>query len=219
MGLFRRKKIQTQPVPGRDDQILIDPETADWVIQSLSDRVVMNIYESIDSDVQSLFSVGLYLTTNRDISTDSSLAIEIGQTAARLGYVTRQCEVDAYDAASDHVESLELRNILQKVVGEPGPDRTAEAASRLAAWPPEYSQEAGETPVAMVPGIGGHVRSAVADHLLLGIYEAPEVESSTEDLPSQEDLKVVWNYGFMLHVFQEVAPEEAAIGLPRPRRD
>ena len=36
-----------------------------------------------------------------------------------------------------------------------------------------------------------------------------------DDLPSEEELKVAWIYGFILHVYQEVAPEESALGIPQ----
>ena len=66
-----------------------------------------------------------------------------------------------------------------------------------------------------MPGIGWPARSVLADRLLPNIYMLPDAFLFFDDLPSEEELKVAWIYGFILHVYQEVAPEESALGIPQ----
>lgn len=215
MGLFKRnKKVRTVEHPTREDLALIDPSSGAELISQMTDAVFSELQDQIPTEVQSLFVTGLYLTTGRPIEHDGKTSMMMGQTAARLGYISRRVEVRMFESAKEYGESIEIRNIIQNAPGDTPIDKTVEAAARLSNWPPEYSQEEGETPVAMVPGIGGHIRSSLADGLLLGILEAPEVKSSAEDTPHTNELKMTWNFGFMLHAIQEIAPTESGLGAP-----
>jgi hypothetical protein len=51
-----------------------------------------------------------------------------------------------------------------------------------------------------LPGLGGHVRATLRDHLILGIERPADVSSN--------DLKRAWKYGYFVRALEEFFFEE-----------
>lgn len=175
--------------PGDDLERLV-PELAQVVLESMNDA-------PLERDTLELLQVGLPHLIQRECSDDAVLA---GQTAARLGYLTRAAEFAMFDGGlepdADLAATLAAR--LDEAQGDatPAVDAMAELAADLAQSEAVDPSPGEGGPSWTLPGFGGDVRGRVRDDLVLRIRCPPDITA--------EDLKRTWKYGYFLCALDEL---------------
>lgn len=201
--MFFRRDKREGAAPGReargagelgsrpaDEVERLVPELAQVVVESLNDA-------PLERDTLELLQVGLPHLIQRECSDEAVLA---GQTAARLGYLTRAAESAMFDG--DHAPDPQLAATLAARLDEADEDATqpADAMAELAA--DMAGGEALDPPPAeggpswTLPGLSGDARGRVRDDLVSRIRCPPDIAA--------EDLQRTWKYGYFLCALDEL---------------
>lgn len=173
-----------------DERERLVPELAQVVVESLNDA-------PLERETLELLQVGLLHLIQRECSNEAVLA---GQTAARLGYLTRAAESAMFDG--HHEPDGDLAATLAERLDEAqeGTTQAADAMADLAA-----DMASGEAidpspaeggPTWTLPGLGGDDRRGLRDELVSRIRCPPDI--------SGEDLKRTWKYGYFLCALDEL---------------
>ena len=148
-----------------------------------------------------LLQVGLPYLIQRDCSDDSVIA---GQTAARLGYLSRSVEFVRYEAA--RVEDDELYDALAQrfeeaeAQGESLYDAMADLAAAMASGESIDPSPGEGGPTWTLPGLDARARGALRDRLLSGMRPPSDIVI--------DDLKRTWKYGYFLRALDELTEDE-----------
>jgi hypothetical protein len=167
------------------------------VVNRLTDVVLENWRSyPLDAETLSLLQIGLPYLTQRDCSRDAILA---GQTAARLGYVSRAAEYAEFAGARETDDDLfdELSESLEAAdrAGGSVANAMAEFAADLAVSEPVDPPASDRGPSWVVPGVGGAVRGRLRDALLRGVRCPGDITA--------QDLQHTWKYGYFLRSMEE----------------
>ena len=148
-----------------------------------------------------LLQVGLPYLIQRDCSDETVIA---GQTAARLGYLSRSVEFVRYEAA--RVEDDELYDALAERFeqaesqNESLYDAMADLAADMAAGEPIDPSPTEGGPSWTLPGLNAEARGMLRDRLLSGMSPPAEIEV--------DDLRRTWKYGYFLRALDELTEDE-----------
>lgn len=205
MGFFRRDKSDRGPGGGEaassngmgttpDDELeRVVPELAQVVVESLSDA-------PIERDTLELLQVGLPYLVQRECSEGAVVA---GQTAARLGYLTRAAEFAMFEGAlepdPDLVATLGARLDEAQADATPPGDAMADLAAEMATAEPLDPSPGEGAPSWMLPGLAGDARSRLRDELVSRLQCPPDVAA--------DDLRRTWKYGYFLCVLDELCED------------
>ncbi len=206
MKFLRRTKDGSSPEGGRSEHVPVADGELEPIIGELAGMVIESLTEvSLPPPTLELLQVGLPYITQRECSTEAVIA---GQTAARLGYLSRSAEFATFEdarAADDDLLAT-LNHMLEAADAEGSPidDVMAELAAEMATAesinPPSF--ESG--PSWSIPGLNGDARGSLRRRMLSGM-QCPS------DLPS-DDLQRTWKYGYFLRVLDELVYEEEEEG-------
>jgi hypothetical protein len=172
-------------------------------VNTLTDVVLENWRSyPLDAETLSLLQVGLPYLTQRDCSREAVLA---GQTAARLGYISRAAEYAEFPGARESDEELfdELSESLEAADSSGGSiaNAMAEFAADLAISEPIDPPASDGGPSWVVPGVDGTVRGRLRDKLLRGVPCPADI--------TRQDLQHTWKYGYFLRCMEEFFFDEA----------
>lgn len=200
MGFLRRDKNDPpgrgQPAAeanGAGIPAVATEELARVVVEGMRDA-------PIERETLELLQIGLLHLIQRECSDEAVVA---GQTAARLGYLSRAAEFAMFDGELGTDENLlaTLSESLEQAEadGTSGSDAMAELAAALAAGesldpPPD---EGG--PSWTLPGLSGADRRALRDNLLSRMQPPPDILA--------DDLKRTWKYGYFLCALDELCED------------
>ena len=127
-----------------------------------------------------------------------------GQTAARLGYLSRSVEFVRYEAArvedDELYEALAERFEQAETTGESLYDAMADLAADMAADEPVDPSPGEGGPSWTLPGLDADARARLRDRLLSGLTPPAEIEA--------DDLKRTWKYGYFLRALDELTEDE-----------
>ena len=185
------------PAQGGD---LID--RAGEVIDDLAALALGSMDEGLVShEMLALLQVGLPYLTQRELSDGAIIA---GQTAARLGYLSRAAEYAMFESArkedEELLEVLEERLQSAEKAGDPPDDALADLAADIAINEPIDPGRDEHTPSWSLPGLGGDLRGVLRDHLLTHLRWPDDV--------SHDELQRAWKYGFFLRALEEPSLDE-----------
>ena len=148
-----------------------------------------------------LLQIGLPYLVQRDVSDQTVIA---GQTAARLGYLSRSVEFVRYEAArvedDELYEALAERFEVAESTGESLYDAMADLAADMAAGEAIDPSPGEGGPSWTLPGLDAEARAALRDRLLSGMSPPPDVDV--------DDLKRTWKYGYFLRALDELTEDE-----------
>lgn len=148
-----------------------------------------------------LLQIGLPYLVQRDVSDQTVIA---GQTAARLGYLSRSVEFVRYEAAraedDELYEALSERFEVAESTGESLYDAMADLAADMAAGEAIDPSPGEGGPSWTLPGMDAEARAALRDRLLSGMSPPPDIEV--------DDLKRTWKYGYFLRALDELTEDE-----------
>lgn len=176
------------------------------LIRDLTGLVMDGMRECpIERSTLALLQVGLPFLTQRDCSDEAVIA---GQTAARLGYLTRAAEYAMLESAQELEDEL-LETLATRLdAAEPGPsaaeDTVAELAAELALAEPLEAGAPERGPLWALPGAEGELRLALRDRLTRALSRPQDV--------SLDELRRTWMYGFFLRGLQECFEDEDMAG-------
>lgn len=147
-----------------------------------------------------LLQLGLPYLIQRDCSDEAVIA---GQTAARVGYLSRSVEFVRFEAA--RAEDPDLVEVLgERLDAAPDDEAAYDAMAELAA-----AMASGESldpapdeggPSCTLPGLGAAARGMLRNHLLSGIRPPPDIVMA--------ELKLSWKYGYFLRALDELTDEQ-----------
>lgn len=175
--------------PGDELERLV-PELVQVVVESLDEA-------PLERETLELLQVGLPHLIQRECSNEAVVA---GQTAARLGYLTRAAESAMLDG--DVAPDPELVAILAARLDAAQEDAThaldamADLAADMATDEAVDPSPAEGGPSWTLPGLGGDARGRVRDDLVSRIQCPPDIAT--------EDLKRTWKYGYFLCALDEL---------------
>ena len=169
-------------------------ECAQMVVEGMHDA-------PIGRETLELLQVGLPYLIQRDCSDETVIA---GQTAARLGYLSRSVEFVRYEAArvedDELYEALAERFDVAEAQGESLYDAMADLAAAMASGEPVDPSPGEGGPSWTLPGLNAEARSMLRDRLLAGMRTPPDIEV--------DDLKRTWKYGYFLRALDELTEDE-----------
>lgn len=201
MGFFRRDKGDPAGQDARAGERNGSQMPA-AATEDLAQVVVEGMSEApIERETLELLQIGLPHLIQRECSDE---AIVAGQTAARLGYLSRAAEFAMFEGDLGPDENLvaTLGESLEQAErdGTSGSDAMAELAAAIAAGesvdPPPH--EGG--PSWTLPGLSGADRGVLRDDLLSRMQQHPP------DIDA-DDLKRTWKYGYFLCALDELCEE------------
>lgn len=200
MGFLRRDK-NDPPGRGQPAAEANGAGIAAVATEELARVVVEGMRDApIERETLELLQIGLLHLIQRECSDEAVVA---GQTAARLGYLSRAAEFAMFDGELGTDENLlaTLSESLEQAEadGTSGSDAMAELAAALAAGesldpPPD---EGG--PSWTLPGLSGADRRALRDNLLSRMQPPPDILA--------DDLKRTWKYGYFLCALDELCED------------
>jgi hypothetical protein len=202
MGLFRRDTTNSsarrrQPAVGANDRVELADDGSAESIEELEQIIVEGMREvPIAREILELLQVGLPYLVQRDCSDEAVIA---GQTAARLGYLSRAAEFAMFDGElevdDDLIQVLGDRLDAAEADGTSAWNALAELAAAMAIEESlDPSPEEGG-PSWTLPGLGGDVRASLRDNLVSGMNPADVLG---------DDLKRTWKFGYFLRVLGEL---------------
>ena len=199
MGFFRRDK--SEPADGPPDAAHNGAGIPEAATEELAQVVIEGMSEApIERETLELLQIGLPHLIQRECSDEAVVA---GQTAARLGYLSRAAEFAMFDGELGTDEDLlaTLGESLEQAEAEgtSGADAMAELAAALADSESvdPAPQEGG--PSWTLPGLSGAARGALRDDLLARMAHPPDIEA--------DDLKRTWKYGYFLCALDELCED------------
>ena len=204
MGFLRRDKNedaqpgqravgQHRPQIPDDDAEAVVPELAQAVVEGMSEVPIAR--ETLE-----LLQLGLPYLTQRELSDKAVIA---GQTAARLGYLSRTAEFAMFggelEPDADLETTLGARFEAAEADGTSAWDAMADLAAEMVASESldPSPDEAG--PSWTLPGISGQARGRLRDDLVRRMQHPPGVAA--------DDLKRSWKYGYFLGALDELCEE------------
>ncbi|MGI8730568.1 MAG: hypothetical protein ACR2LK_11370 [Solirubrobacteraceae bacterium] len=198
MGLFRRDK-PTNTHAGAGPDVSEDMEP---MVGELAQIVIDSMREApLGRETLEMLQLGLPYITQRDCSAQAVMA---GQTAARLGYLSRTLEYASFEEArepdGDLVASLGANLQTAEEQGTSDYDAMAELAAAIATSETLDPRPGEDGPTSVLPGLGAPARVMLRDELLLAMQMAPDVHI--------DELKRTWKYGYFLRVFDELCADE-----------
>ena len=203
MGFFRRDTSRRSEPPAAASSAAgfgsVPDEELEHVTRELAQVVAESMSEApLERDTLELLQVGLPYLVQRECSYEAVVA---GQTAARLGYLSRAAESTMFDTGGppdpDLLAALHGGLEQARAEGTSPAAATADLAAALASDesldpPPE---EGG--PSWTLPGLGGQARGRLRDDLVGRMPCPPDV--------SADDLRRTWKYGYFLCALDELA--------------
>jgi len=169
-------------------------------VEELAQVVIDGMREApIARETLALLQVGLPYLTERDYSDDAVIA---GQTAARLGYLSRAAEYamfDGLDADEGLVEALGDGFEAAEASGASTWDAMAELAAAMAVTESLDPRPGEDGPSTTLPGLGAHYRTGLRNNMVGRLKSPPDVRI--------DDLKRTWKYGYFLRVLDELCDE------------
>jgi len=205
VGFLRRDKSDSSqqrqpPVGGRHV-----PQTAatepDGRVSELSQVVVEGMGEvPIAREMLELLQLGLPYLTQRECSDQAVVA---GQTAARLGYLSRAAEFAMFEGDLEPDDDLETtlgeRLEAAEAAGTSAWDAMADlAAAMVTGESLDPSPEEGG-PSWTLAGLDGRARGRLRDDLVARMQCPPDIVA--------EDLKLTWKYGYFLCALDELCED------------
>ena len=202
MGFLRRDKNEgarpAEPAARGHDRPQLPDDDVEGVVPQLAQAVVEGIKEvSIARETLELLQLGLPYLTQRE---HSDKAVIAGQTAARLGYLSRTAEFAMFggelEPDADLETTLGTRFEAAEADGTSAWDAMADLAAEMVASESldPSPDEAG--PSWTLPGISGEARGRLRDDLVARMQSSPDVAA--------EDLKRTWKYGYFLGALDEL---------------
>ena len=209
MGFFRRDKDEP-PEPARpsigqqEGQPLVElsHEERTIVVNELEELVIEGMGGAqLERDTLELLQLGLPYLLQRECSDESIIA---GQTAARLGYLSRAAEFAMFDGGletdPDLFETLRSRLEAAESDDTSDADVMADLAAEMAVGeslnPPRHEP----APSWTLPGLGADVRGNLRDNLL------SRMQAPSDVMP--DDLRRTWKYGYFLCALDELFEDE-----------
>ena len=205
MGFLRRDKPQGAALPhafGAGPQAQPAGGAPGVSIEELTDVILEGMREApIEPDMLELLQAGLPTLVQRMLSPEAVIA---GQTAARLGYLSRMAEFALFDGQLEADEGLfqTLSDGLDAAAaaGTPDIDALAELAVAIVVAEPLVPSHDDDGPSATLPGLGGLARVQLRDALVTCLKRPYDVPL--------DDLKRTWKYGYFLRVLDELCEED-----------
>jgi hypothetical protein len=204
MGFLRRETPESSAgngsAFGANNRHAVGGDGASVPIEELEQMIVEGLREvPISRERLELLQVGLPHLVQRELSDQAVIA---GQTAARLGYLSRQAEFAMFDSELDDdddlVQTLGDKLDAAEANGTSGWDVLAELAADMAsAEPLDPAPQAGG-PSWTLPGLSGDFRRRLRDNLV--------ARMGTTDVPVA-DLRRTWKYGYFLGVLDELCED------------
>lgn len=172
------------------------------IIAELTQLVVGSMREvPLERDTLELLQLGLVQMIQRDCSKEAVLA---GQTAARLGYLSRSAEFATFESAegTDPQLAAALDATLREAEssGSDGYDALGELAAELAAGESVDAARSEGGPSWTLPGLDGDMRRRLRDHQLRGVPVPRDLHA--------DDLRRAWKYGYFLRALDEMVEED-----------
>ncbi len=203
--MFRRDKNEGaqpgQPAVGRQHRPQIPGDDVEGVVPQLAQAVVEGMSEvAVARETLELLQLGLPYLTQRE---HSDKAVIAGQTAARLGYLSRTAEFAMFggelEPDADLETTLGARFEAAEADGTSAWDAMADLAAEMVASEAldPSPDEAG--PSWTLPGIDGHARGRLRDNLVGRMQSSPDIAA--------EDLKRTWKYGYFLGALDELCED------------
>ena len=181
------------PQPAGDPAGVSIDELAQMVLEGLREV-------PIERETLELLQAGLPSLTQREYAPDGIIA---GQTAARLGYLSRAAEFAFFDGdlgVDDGIaQTLGAELEAAEADGSSTWDAIALIAATMALGEPLGTSPMGSGPSWTLPGLGGEFRAGLCNHLVLRLKHPPDVYA--------DDLKRTWKYGYFLRVLDELCEE------------
>ncbi|HWC26827.1 MAG TPA: hypothetical protein VG474_09600 [Solirubrobacteraceae bacterium] len=170
------------------------------VIEECAQRVIEGMHDApLARKTLELLQLGLPYMIQRDCSDEAVIA---GQTAARLGYLSRSVEFVRFEAA--RTEDPDLVEVLgERLDAAPDDEAAYDAMAELAAaMASEESLDPAPDeggPSSTLPGLGAAARRMLRVHLLSGIRPPPDIVMA--------ELELTWKYGYFLRALDELTDE------------
>ncbi len=189
------------PAAGRNDQAELSGDELEVAITEVEQIVIEGMSEApIARDTLEQLQVGLPSLTQGECS---KAAVVAGQTAARLGYLSRAAESAMFEGDLD--PDADLHQTLASWLAEAEKDglSSGDAMADLAATMASSesvdpsAKEGG--PTWTLPGFDGQVRGRLRDNLLLRMQCPPDL--------LVDDFKRTWKYGYFLCALDELCED------------
>jgi len=205
VGFLRRDKgdpaAGDQPAAAPGERAEIPDEERDGALEELEQIVVESMSDApITRDMLELLQLGLPNLVRRECSEEAVVA---GQTAARLGYLSRAAEVamldDELDTDAELFEALSEAFDQAEADGTSASDAMAELAAAIVideSLDPS-AQEGGLSWT--LPGLAGPARGRLRDGLVSRMKAPPDVRD--------DDLRRTWKYGYFLRALDELCED------------
>lgn len=205
VGFFRRDK-RDRPAAGAqaggaNGTYTMPADELERVVRELAQIVAESMSEvQIERDTLELLQIGLPYLIQRECSNEAVVA---GQTAARLGYLSRAAEFAMFEADlepdPDLFATLEARLDEAQAEGTPSGDAMADLAAAMAAAEALDPSPAEGGPSWTLPGLGGDARGRLRDELVSRMQGPPDI--------SADDLRRTWKYGYFLCALDELCED------------
>lgn len=202
---FRRDK-RDRPAAGAQAGSANVPDTMpadelERVVRELAQVVAESMNEvQIERDTLELLQIGLPYLVQRECSDEAVVA---GQTAARLGYLTRAAEFAMFEADlepdPDLLATLEARLDEAQAEGTPSGDAMADLAAAMVAGEVLDPPPAEGSPSWTLPGLGGDARGRLRDELVSRMQGPADIVA--------DDLRRTWKYGYFLCALDELCED------------
>lgn len=205
MGFFRRDDDVSSADSGSaagHDRVELGPGELEPVIDECAQMVIESMREApLGRETLELLQIGLPYLVQRECSDQTVI---VGQTAARLGYLSRSVEFARWEAArvddDELYEALSDRFDAAEASGESAWDAMGDLAAEMASGESLDPSPGEGGPSWTLPGLSAEARGMLRDHLLSGIRPPPDVEI--------DDLKRTWKYGYFLRALDDLTTDE-----------